>query len=119
MEHSSPPETNIEALKKEWDDLYKYPFPPIPEDEYLNELFAELALTDTFNAGIVSSFLKGKKVDRMLITIDTELNEKLSSYQPQSKEAKKGASTHTKLVNSGFSQSLHPQQQHLKSGRFS
>ena len=89
MEHSSPPETNIEALKKEWDDLYKYPFPPIPEDEYLNELFAELALTDTFNAGIVSSFLKGKKVDRMLITIDTELNEKLSSYQPQSKEAKK------------------------------
>ncbi len=71
-----------ETLEKEWDEFYVLPFPEKPEDEALADLFADLVLEDGEIAGIVKSYLQGKKIDKKLIYINEDLNKRLQSYSP-------------------------------------
>ena len=83
MEKSLPSGTNMETLKKEWQEYREIPFPSIPqEDDYLLELHGKLALTDTHVSGIVSSFIKGHKAEKKLIYIDDDFNKKLNTFKP-------------------------------------
>jgi hypothetical protein len=73
---------NNKALQNEWNYFFKLPFPENPEDKELEELFDELVLLDLHIAGIVSSFLKGVKVDKKLVYIDEEFNNKIKALEP-------------------------------------
>ena len=79
--NEAPPDAK-DALKKEWDEFQALPFPEGPKDETLTDLFADLVLEDGEIAGIVTSFLQDKKVDKKRIYINEELNKKLQSYEP-------------------------------------
>jgi hypothetical protein len=82
------PGRNIDTLKREWDEFFSLPFPKEPKEDYLADLFAELVLFDGHVAGIVTSFLKGKKVDKKLIFVKETLNINLQSYKPLDSESK-------------------------------
>ena len=71
-----------EMLEKEWDEFYVLPFPGAPKDVVLADLYADLVLEDGETAGIVKSFLQGRKVDKKLIYINEDLNKRLKNYQP-------------------------------------
>jgi ADP-ribose pyrophosphatase len=73
---------NKVTLEKEWDEFYLLPFPERPKDEALADLYADLVLEDGEIAGIVKSFLQGKKVDKKLIYINEDLSKKLQNYRP-------------------------------------
>jgi len=77
-----PSGNNLETLKREWDEFFSLPFPKSPAEDKLADLFADLVLYDGHVAGIVTSFLKGKKVDKKLIYVDETLNINLQSYKP-------------------------------------
>lgn len=70
------------TLKKEWEKFYNIPFPDVPKDERLRDLFADLVLIDTETAGIVSSYLINKRVDKKLLTINNEFNSRINSFIP-------------------------------------
>ena len=88
MEKSLPSGTNMNTLKKEWEEFCLIPFPDLPEDDYLHELYAELDQIDTHIAGIVTSFMHRHKVDKKLIYIDDDYNKKLDAYVPTDTKSK-------------------------------
>jgi len=49
-------------------------------------MFTELVELDGHIAGLVSSMLKGKKVNRELLYVDQTFNELVEDYHPKSKE---------------------------------
>lgn len=82
MDHLFRHRISYRTLKKEWEKFYNIPFPDVPKDERLRDLFADLVLIDTETAGIVSSYLINKRVDNKLLTINDEFNSKINSFIP-------------------------------------
>jgi hypothetical protein len=89
MENLSRSGTTKDTLKKEWSNFVNIPFPKSPKNNRLKKIFPEFVQWDGHVAGIVSSFLKGKKVDKKIIYIDESINIVLSSIMPKDSDEEK------------------------------
>ena len=76
----------IKKLKDEFELFKSMPFPEKPDDDELYDIFSELVELDGHIAGLVSSMLKGKKVNRELLYVDQTFNKLVDDYHPKSKE---------------------------------
>ena len=84
-----------EALKQEWEKFVIIPSPKSPKDPPLVDLFADLVLEDGEVAGVVTSFLDGKEVDKKQVFVNEDLNTRLAAYQAPNDEAR---ISHSELV---------------------
>ncbi len=75
-----------DTLQKEWDEFQSSSFPGQPEDVILADIYADLVLENGEIAGIVKTFLQGKKVDKKHVYINEELKKKLHEYKPSTPE---------------------------------
>lgn len=80
MENWSHSGINIEKLKQEFYEFKSLPFPEPPDDDSLYDLYSELVELDAYVAGIISSFISGQKIDRKLIYLGKEFDNKLASF---------------------------------------
>jgi hypothetical protein len=83
MQQNSGPNANIELLIRKWEELKNLTFPESPGHPFLNNLYIELAEYDVYVCNIARSIIeKGEKVDRQLVRINEDWNEKLDSFDP-------------------------------------
>ncbi|KEK24876.1 hypothetical protein [Bacillus gaemokensis] len=59
----------------------KEPFPDCPEDDKLDDIYSELVEYDSFVAGLVSSFLCGKRLNKKFLQNDDAINLKLKQHK--------------------------------------
>lgn len=78
VENSLHSGIKIEEIIREFDNFKKLPFPEAPEDDSLDDLYADLVEIDGYTAGIVASYINGKRIDKKLICVDDEFNKKIN-----------------------------------------
>lgn len=87
METWSRSGTRLEELRGKFEAFKRMPFPDAPCDDALDFAFANLIELDGHVAGLVSTFLITKEVDRNLVYVDEELNHQLEEFIPKSDES--------------------------------
>lgn len=82
-------------LIEKYQKLKGLSFPELPENDDLYDLYAELVLIDGHIAGLVSSYLKGNKINLELLHVDGEFN-KLVTELKEKKHEMNGLSVYLK-----------------------
>lgn len=85
--HSGTKKMN--TLRETFEKFKSMPFPENPENDELYDIFSDLVQLDGHIAGLASSVLSGKIVDKELVFVDEEMNNRLNLINTNSrKEAK-------------------------------
>jgi hypothetical protein len=79
MGKSSHSGIDFRELEIYFNDFINTPFPKAPEDDDLYDIYSDLAEYDSHIAGIVSSLLGGKQVNKSLIFLNNDLEKKINA----------------------------------------
>ncbi|WP_078557070.1 hypothetical protein [Bacillus alkalicellulosilyticus] len=79
MGNSSHSGIDIRELEISFNDFINTSFPEAPEDDDLYDIYSDLVEYDSHIAGIVSSLLGGKKVNKSLIFLNDDLEKKINA----------------------------------------
>lgn len=78
----------LNKLKTAYDNFRKIPFPEPPIDDELYRIYSELAEFDAYIAGLISSFLKGKKITKSDLQMDENIKKNLINFETDNQQTK-------------------------------
>lgn len=86
-------------LKKAFEDFQKIPFPKPPIDDGLYDLYSELVEFDAYIAGLISSFIKGNKINKSDLHFDEKIMEKFINFETINIRTKEEISIYINYIN--------------------
>lgn len=89
----------LKKIKIAYDKFRKIPFPEPPIDDNLYDLYSELVEFDAYIAGLISSFINGKKINNCDLYIDEKMMKKLINFETNNKQTKKELSVYLNYTN--------------------
>ncbi|WP_047153900.1 hypothetical protein [Aneurinibacillus tyrosinisolvens] len=100
MENSSRSGIDYHTLVAKFEDFKRLPFPEAPQDDDLYDIFTDLVEYDSHIAGLVTSFLNNKKINRKFVNKNNEIENKISSLsEKQNQEVSEIKTYKNKLDN--------------------
>lgn len=89
----------LNKLKIAYDHFRKIPFPEPPIDDELYGIYSELVEFDAYIAGLISSFLKGKKISKSDLHMDENIKKNLINFKTTNKQTKDELSVYINYLN--------------------
>ena len=89
----------FKKLKTAYENFQKIPFPSPPIDDELYDIYSELVEFDAYAAGLISIFIKGKKINQFNLYVDKKINKKLINFKTTNKQTKKEILTYINYIN--------------------
>jgi hypothetical protein len=91
--------TEFNNLKIAYENFRKISFPKPPTDDNLYDLYSELVEFDTYTSGLISSFIKGKKIDKYELSFEEKIKNQFINYKTTDTQTKKEISTYIDYIN--------------------
>ena len=79
----------LKKLQEAYAKFKKIPFPDCPNEDKLYDLYVEIVDFDSYIAGLISSYLKGGKINKTALYFDEKILENLKAFSSSNPKDKK------------------------------
>ena len=99
MEKSLHSGIELKKLKIAFDNFRKIPFPEPPITDELYDIYSEIVEFDAYIAGLISSLINNKKINKCDLHMDENIKHNLINFKTTDKQTKKELYIYINYIN--------------------